>query len=413
MISRQQYLQALEHPDIHVRSGVLRMFSEDRDPGLDVTSATLAAIDKFGVSEAFEFPHMVSHLAIDETGVLWALERASTLGDTSDAFQFLHWVSKRAPVAILRQRLPEIESIATGKFKDFPRLINSARQRVEFHDIPAQDCLSRLHKVVERCQERDDYPHDLLDEARLLCRRLVDGESLPELERLTQEWLSFDFDEELCTRHWFSGIAIELAGMLRLESAIPRLIEHFDYDWDWWNESIQRAISKMRSRKTVELCADIYPSLEWHGRLYVCDVFENPRLPEIEPTLSRLLKEESNDDLRVELASALALLGTPTAQAKARAVYRENLEDPERFMIAEILYYQFNIEGINDRDLPRWRAKMEHYRQMQVEGFDRIPEPQGEALFSSDIIPVDFNVGRNNPCPCGSGKKYKKCCLNP
>jgi len=21
-------------------------------------------------------------------------------------------------------------------------------------------------------------------------------------------------------------------------------------------------------------------------------------------------------------------------------------------------------------------------------------------------------VGRNDPCPCGSGKKYKKCCLH-
>ncbi len=21
-------------------------------------------------------------------------------------------------------------------------------------------------------------------------------------------------------------------------------------------------------------------------------------------------------------------------------------------------------------------------------------------------------IGRNNPCPCGSNKKYKKCCLN-
>jgi uncharacterized protein YchJ len=21
-------------------------------------------------------------------------------------------------------------------------------------------------------------------------------------------------------------------------------------------------------------------------------------------------------------------------------------------------------------------------------------------------------IGRNNPCPCGSGVKYKKCCLN-
>ncbi|MBP9639158.1 MAG: SEC-C domain-containing protein [Enterococcus sp.] len=20
-------------------------------------------------------------------------------------------------------------------------------------------------------------------------------------------------------------------------------------------------------------------------------------------------------------------------------------------------------------------------------------------------------IGRNDPCPCGSGKKYKKCCL--
>ncbi len=24
----------------------------------------------------------------------------------------------------------------------------------------------------------------------------------------------------------------------------------------------------------------------------------------------------------------------------------------------------------------------------------------------------DFKAGRNDPCPCGSGKKYKKCCLN-
>jgi preprotein translocase subunit SecA len=23
---------------------------------------------------------------------------------------------------------------------------------------------------------------------------------------------------------------------------------------------------------------------------------------------------------------------------------------------------------------------------------------------------VEIKVGRNDPCPCGSGKKYKKCC---
>lgn len=30
------------------------------------------------------------------------------------------------------------------------------------------------------------------------------------------------------------------------------------------------------------------------------------------------------------------------------------------------------------------------------------------------IRPVkkDQNIGRNDPCPCGSGKKYKNCCLS-
>lgn len=30
----------------------------------------------------------------------------------------------------------------------------------------------------------------------------------------------------------------------------------------------------------------------------------------------------------------------------------------------------------------------------------------------SRIVRNDNKVGRNDPCPCGSGKKYKKCCLN-
>lgn len=29
---------------------------------------------------------------------------------------------------------------------------------------------------------------------------------------------------------------------------------------------------------------------------------------------------------------------------------------------------------------------------------------------STTIRSIDAKVGRNNPCPCGSGKKYKKCC---
>ena len=27
-------------------------------------------------------------------------------------------------------------------------------------------------------------------------------------------------------------------------------------------------------------------------------------------------------------------------------------------------------------------------------------------------IKADIKIGRNDPCPCNSGKKYKKCCIN-
>lgn len=30
----------------------------------------------------------------------------------------------------------------------------------------------------------------------------------------------------------------------------------------------------------------------------------------------------------------------------------------------------------------------------------------------SGTIVVGKKIGRNDPCPCGSGKKYKKCCMN-
>ena len=39
-------------------------------------------------------------------------------------------------------------------------------------------------------------------------------------------------------------------------------------------------------------------------------------------------------------------------------------------------------------------------------------EPAHTFVSRTKIAPRDsVNVGRNEPCPCGSGKKYKKCCL--
>ncbi len=40
------------------------------------------------------------------------------------------------------------------------------------------------------------------------------------------------------------------------------------------------------------------------------------------------------------------------------------------------------------------------------------PLPFDENLLNESVSNKNKKIGRNEPCPCGSGKKYKKCCLN-
>jgi len=53
----------------------------------------------------------------------------------------------------------------------------------------------------------------------------------------------------------------------------------------------------------------------------------------------------------------------------------------------------------------------------RVGGFNREPERVGGPALRMVQLPAGpavnphKNVGRNDPCPCGSGKKFKKCCL--
>ncbi len=40
-----------------------------------------------------------------------------------------------------------------------------------------------------------------------------------------------------------------------------------------------------------------------------------------------------------------------------------------------------------------------------------IKSKEHKEMYGEPANKINYNVGRNEPCPCGSGKKYKKCCL--
>jgi len=51
-----------------------------------------------------------------------------------------------------------------------------------------------------------------------------------------------------------------------------------------------------------------------------------------------------------------------------------------------------------------------------VNTFPYILSPGSATAMGHELKPDTFRrsapkIGRNKPCPCGSGKKYKKCCI--
>jgi preprotein translocase subunit SecA len=71
-------------------------------------------------------------------------------------------------------------------------------------------------------------------------------------------------------------------------------------------------------------------------------------------------------------------------------------------MQEEIAKLLFRVQVVRERTRPQPSPFQEMYAS---HGGDEEPEPRRPERARK-------KVGRNDPCPCGSGKKYKKCCLN-
>jgi len=75
----------------------------------------------------------------------------------------------------------------------------------------------------------------------------------------------------------------------------------------------------------------------------------------------------------------------------------------------EVVRYAFQLEPMSEEErqaqLARQRAEAERTQRIAAAAGRDTASP-----VASTVVREDKKVGRNDPCPCGSGKKYKKCC---
>ena len=118
-------------------------------------------------------------------------------------------------------------------------------------------------------------------------------------------------------------------------------------------------------------------------------------------------RERENLDLDVAAAGLLTGTWFPERddwQTRAREVYEVELE---RYNEEFDLFPEIEDDSYDDEPLDEgFEDDFESDFEITANASENYAEP------SVTIARDEPRVGRNDPCPCGSGKKFKKCCMN-
>ncbi len=102
----------------------------------------------------------------------------------------------------------------------------------------------------------------------------------------------------------------------------------------------------------------------------------------------------------------------PEEERMFRITYEQNSDNRN-----EAFYNYKNLLYITLPDHLKVKVNRPNYSKLEDtydidDALDSHHSRDGIENWSEPYIKKEKDVGRNDPCPCGSGKKYKKCCLN-
>lgn len=99
---------------------------------------------------------------------------------------------------------------------------------------------------------------------------------------------------------------------------------------------------------------------------------------------------------------------------KAKGIARKYITDNIPCnMEYEMLFHRarelYTVLG-NDEMQKKYQEKIDRCYNEYQKYISKVDEDDNPFYFRGDTIVKDKKVYPNEPCPCGSGKKYKKCC---
>ncbi|MEZ5360107.1 MAG: preprotein translocase subunit SecA [Candidatus Zixiibacteriota bacterium] len=172
-------------------------------------------------------------------------------------------------------------------------------------------------------------------------------------------------------------------------------------------EQLQKAVTAIYENKEEAYGSDLMRRLEKYASLVTIDQFWRDHLNEI-------------DELRTGIGLRAYGQRDPLMEYKKESfkMFQFLMEQIDRETVGRVFRMQVNVRQQPQKPMPAANITASHQdatglgmrSAQQGDGNDK--SPMAEASERGSLKPVkrsEPKVGPNDPCPCGSGKKYKKC----
>ena len=161
--------------------------------------------------------------------------------------------------------------------------------------------------------------------------------------------------------------------------------------------------------KTYNIVTNLKSAYESEGKELVTSIEKNISLLTIDDAWREHLR--AMDDLKQSVQNASYEQKDPLLIYKFESfnLFKKMIEDINSEMVSKIMKGNLPVQEPTQQQQMR---QMEQRRQLDMSRFNtnrNDPASGNPAERKVQPVRVDKKIGRNDPCPCGSGKKYKNC----
>ena len=421
-LSEDQVKQGILHPEQFVRDIAAQYFAGSFSDDPTVMPLVVEAIKTYGWLDAFEFFSSFADLAQIEETLLWfidELDRAGRQRNPHEANNCLRLsaVVSMADVGLVMGHEAEITRLAgfSSKYR------RSLAERIRLFSTDTETCWVELERFCEK--EKSERYIDRVDlgHATRLVEAIGRDDSRAHADRVLSILSRKIENYENNAMGWMEPLAVRLAGEMRLEKALPLLVAKLHKDGgDLLNEECVRAFAKIGTDAAVGAIRESFPTAPWHYKLYASSALEMIRSDTVAPVCLELHEHEEDGSVSVHLLRAALNAFSSQAVAPVRDLTLAGIYELRWRLVAVV-----TLMGIGLPELDEWMAEEKQaadigkrgYLEMVTGVFPPRAKPKSRS-YADPFAPKPQltitgreSTGRNAPCPCGSGKKYKKCCL--